>query len=198
VGLHSVHGNGSHRCKPISARRWGLAVKPAYGERLDAIAWGNFSTAYGPAVKVPDQLRRLAGVDRKAALNATHELWCGLCHQHVQVGSAALPALPFLLEVLDTADRDMIVELLDILLGFAIGSNRQRAVDFQQALGRIEIAPEEQWVADLRAALLKEQPRFRRLGASHDEDVADFAARIMAELGEQPDAESGAAPDPAM
>src|SRR5205823_2156421 len=106
-------------------------------------------------VKVPDQLRRLAGPDRKAALDATHDLWCGLCHQHVQVGSAALPALPFLLEVLDGADRDMTVELLDIMLGFALGVNRERVVGFQRSLGR-EAPPEEQWVADLRAALLAE------------------------------------------
>jgi hypothetical protein len=170
-------------------------VTPTFDERLNAIAWGDFHTAYGPAVKVPGQLRRLAGPDRKAALDATHELWCGLCHQHVQVGSAAVPAFPFLLEVLDTADRDMTVELLDILLGFAIGVNRQRAVDFQRSLGRTEVAPEEQWVANLRAALLAELPRFHRLAASPDEDVADFAERIVAELGAGPSAEPGAAPD---
>lgn len=107
----------------LAVRRWRVSVRPTFDERLNAIAWGDYHTAYGPAVGVPEQLRRLAGPDRKAALDATHELWCGLCHQHVQVGSAAVPALSFLLEVLDTADRDMTVELLDILLGFAIGVN---------------------------------------------------------------------------
>jgi hypothetical protein len=85
-------------------------VGQMFDERINLVAWGDFHTAYGPAVKVPDQLRRLAGPDLKAALEASHELWCGLCHQHMQVGSAALPALPFLLEVLDSADRDMAVE----------------------------------------------------------------------------------------
>ncbi len=37
-----------------------------FRERLDAIAWGDFRTAYGPAVNVPGELRRLAGPDRKA------------------------------------------------------------------------------------------------------------------------------------
>ena len=166
-------------------------MRPTFDERLNAIAWADFHTAYGPAVKVPDQLRRLAGPDRKAALDATHDLWCGLCHQHVQVGSAATPALPFLLEVLDAADRDMTVELLDILLGFAIGVNRQRAADFQRSLGRTEVAPEERWVAELRAALLAELPRFRRLAAAADEDVADFAEGIVAELGTGPNAAPG-------
>jgi hypothetical protein len=161
-------------------------VKPTFDQRLSAIAWGDYHTAYGRAVKVPDQLRRLAGRNRKVALDAAHELWCGLCHQHVQVGTAALPALPFLLEVLDAADRDVTVDLLDILLGFCIGVNRQRAVDFQRSLGHTAVAPEESWVTELRAALVAELPRFRRLAASPDEDVADFAERIVAELGARP------------
>jgi hypothetical protein len=135
-------------------------------------------------VKVPDQLRRLAGHDRKAALAATHDLWCGLCHQHVQVGSAALPALPFLLEVFDSADREMAVELLDIFLGLAIGVNRQRFLEFQRSRGRTELAPEEQWTAELRAALVSELPRFEGLPALSDEEIADCAGRIVAELRE--------------
>ena len=154
-----------------------------FEQRLSAIGWGNYYTAYGPAADVPDQLRRLIGTDRNAALKATHDLWCGLCHQHVQIGSAALPALPFLLEVLDAADRDMTVELLDILLGFAIGVNRQRAVDYQRAFGRL-VTHELNWVADLRSGLLAELPRFRQLAVSPDEEVADFARRTLTELGE--------------
>lgn len=151
-------------------------------ERIDRIPWGAYSTAYGAAVKVPDQLRRLAGPDRKAALDASHELWCGLCHQHDQLGSAALPALPFLLEVLDSADRDMAVELLDILLGVAIGVNRRRSAESQGSLGRTEIAPEERWITELRAALVSEHPNFAALAGTPDEEVADFASRIVAEL----------------
>ncbi len=72
---------------------------------------------------------------------------------------------------------------MDILLGFAIGVNRQRAEDFQRAMGRLEIAPEESWVANLRAALFKELPRFRRLAVSVDQEVSGFAGRIVSELG---------------
>jgi hypothetical protein len=167
----------------------------AFGKRLDAIPWGDFGTAYGPAVKVPDQLRRLAGPDEKAALNASHELWCGLCHQHVQVGPAALPALPFLLEVLDSAGGRLSVELLDILLGLAIGTNRQRAIAFQRSLGRETVQPEELWVGALRAALLAELPRFRQLAAAHDEEVAGFAQQIVTELAAASGDEQHAAAD---
>lgn len=158
-------------------------MQRAFSERLDAITWADFGTAYGPAVKMPDQLRRVAASDRKQALDASHELWCGLCHQHVQVGSAALPALPFLLEVLDEADRDLTVEILDILLGFAVGVNRQRAVEFQRSLGRSQFEPEQHWVTDLRADLITEAPRFQQLKSAQDEEIVDFAGRIMLELG---------------
>lgn len=165
---------------------------PMFEQRLNAINWGDFHTAYGPAVEVPGQLRRLAGADREAAMAATHNLWCGLCHQHVQVASAATPALPFLLEVFDGADRDLTIELLDILLGFALGVNRQRVVEFHRSLG-LDAPPEERWSAELRARLLAEIPRFRQLAASPDEDIADFACRTLSELGATADAEPDAA-----
>jgi hypothetical protein len=155
-----------------------------FDERLDLIAWGDFGTAYGPAMMVPDQLRRLAGSDREDALAAGFDLCSGLCHQHVQVGSAALPALPFLLEVLDSADREMAVQLLDILVGFALGVNRRRSVEYQLRLGRTEPRPEKQWITDLRAAMIAELPRFEGLAASSDETIARFAGRILAELRE--------------
>jgi len=92
---------------------------------------------------------------------------------------------------IEAADRNIAVELLDILLGFAIGVNRRRAVDLQRSLGR-EALPEEQWVVDLRAGLLAEVPRFRRLADSRDTEVSDFAGRVLAELGGGTDAEQGA------
>jgi hypothetical protein len=124
----------------------------------------------------------LAGSDRQAALDATHELWCGLCHQHVQVGSAALPALPFLLKVLDQADRQISIELLDILQGLALGVNRRRFEDYQRSIGR-EPPLEESWRTELRAALLAEVPRFQKLAASADEDLAGYVTTILEELG---------------
>jgi len=157
-------------------------MKPEFSQRLEAIPWAEFGTAYGPAVKVPDQLRRLAESDPKAAREASHELWCGLCHQHVQVGSAALPALPFMLEVLDSASRGLTVAILDIVLGFALGVNWQRVVEFQRSRGHTEIQPERAWVTDLRAALLAQLPRFEKLASAPDEEIKDFAQRIVSEL----------------
>lgn len=78
---------------------------PAFEERLRAVVWADYGTAYGPAIKVPDQPGRLAGPNEGAALAASHDLCCGLCHQHAYISSAAVPALPFILEVLGRRKR---------------------------------------------------------------------------------------------
>jgi hypothetical protein len=153
-----------------------------FDERLNAVPWSQYGTAYGPAVKVPGQLKRLASPNHTEAMEASHELWCGLCHQHVQVGCAASPALPFILEVLDTANRDLTVELLDILLGFAIGVSRKRTVEFHRAVGRGDPAADPTWVLNLRSALNRQLPRFASLATSPDAEVANFAACIVREL----------------
>lgn len=148
----------------------GFSVATGLDERLSAVQWADYGTAYGPAVRVPDQLRRLASPDEPTALAASHDLWCGLCHQHAYVSSAAVPALPFLLAVLDRAGDQLTIELLDILLGFA----RCTAPGF-------EPAPPE-WVVELRAGVLAERPRLVRLAAHHNAEVVDFARAILKEL----------------
>ena len=94
-----------------------------WDQRVAKIDWSQYHTAYGVATDVPGQLRRLRSKDEMEAMGASHDLWCGLCHQHVQIGSAALPALPFLLEVFATASDKLRVEIMDILLGLSITSN---------------------------------------------------------------------------
>jgi hypothetical protein len=171
-------------------------VEPAFEERLRAVAWADYGTAYGPAVKVPDQLRRLAGPDEGAALAASHDLWCGLCHQHAYVSSAAVPALPFILEVLERAGDQLTVELLDILLGFAVCTRP----------GSVSAGPWHDptavvWAAELRGGVAAVRPRLESLAAHPREEAADFARAVLEELDAAgdagQDAEPGAAPDPA-
>ena len=90
--------------------------------------------------------------------------------------------MPFLLEVLDTADSDLALELLDILLGFAIGVSRWRTVANRRAIGLADPGPDPQWLLDLRASLNAELPRFRTMSNSPDSDVADSANNIIREL----------------
>ncbi|UJR86857.1 hypothetical protein [Sandaracinus amylolyticus] len=168
-----------------------MSAPPALSERLAAIDWSQFSTAYGRADQphaferrdgspagrwgsIPEQLARLWSDDRRAALEVTHHLWCSLCHQHAYVSSAALPALPFLLEALDGADDAFSVELLDIAAGIAVCARTGSA------------APAGPWLEELRAALLRERARFERLATSAGQDVASFAQRIVADLDAMP------------
>jgi hypothetical protein len=130
---------------------------------------------------MPNQLLRLASPDMATALRASYELWCGLCHQHVQVGTAALPALPFILEVMQAADESLVYEILDIILGFAKGVNRKRYVDFQKALRR-EPQSDPEWVIALRARLTDERDRFRVLGNHSNADIAESANAVLQEL----------------
>jgi hypothetical protein len=145
-------------------------VADTLDRRLGSIPWADFGTAYGPAVQVPDQLRRLAGPDEKAALAASHDLWCGLCHQHAYVSSAALPALPFILEVLDRAGEQLTIEILDILLGFARCTNPGSEPD------------PPAWAGALRALVAAERPRLGRLATHPNAEVADFARAVLQEL----------------
>lgn len=95
-----------------------------FDERMKAVDWSQYETAYGSAERnsVATKLSRLASHDHEDAMTAAHELWCGLCHQYAYISSAALPALPFILEVLDYANDELTLEILDILRGFAVCS----------------------------------------------------------------------------
>ena len=98
------------------------------------------------------------------------------------VGSAALPALPFLLAVMDWANDLLVVEILDILLGFAICTNPIRIAEFYAHPLVKKPVPNLPWIANLREALRAELPRFRALECARDEDVASFAKQILTEL----------------
>jgi hypothetical protein len=140
-------------------------------ERLDSIDWARYDTAYGPAIKVPGQLLRLASGGEEA-MTASHDLWCGLCHGHAYVSSAALPALPFILDVLSRTDEALTVEILDILLGFATCT-------------RPEADPEAPpWVGELRRCVGELLPRLRELAGHPHEDISGLAQLIIEDLSE--------------
>ena len=136
--------------------------------RVEAVDWDNLQTAYGPASNVPSLLIALGSSDQERALHASHLLWCSLCHQHAYVSSAALPALPFILEVLDSASEKLSIEILDILLGFA------RCTVYHDGF--------EAWESQLREDLLEERQCFERLAKHSNSEIADFATTILEEL----------------
>jgi hypothetical protein len=162
-------------------------MKPGFRERLAAIPWTEYRTAYGDAAgehwfetasgqrterwgSVPEQLIALASSDVPTAMAASHHLWCCLCHQHAYVSSAALPALPFLLEIIEDASDEVAVEILDIVAGFATCSNG-------------DASRQEGWVRELRTRLVAEQDRFAQLANHAHSGIADWSGRVLEELG---------------
>ncbi|WP_143707366.1 hypothetical protein [Uliginosibacterium sp. TH139] len=141
----------------------------ALSQKLNEIPWDALSTAYGNAADIPLEIERLFSHDSSIAKEASHKLWCGLCHQHAFVSSAALPALPFLLMALNQASDGLRIDILDILAGFAKCSKHQLS---------------ENWVLKLREELVNEMQLFERLSKSENSDVAEFSIWVCEELSD--------------
>jgi hypothetical protein len=142
----------------------------AIQRQIDLVNWSDYETAYGPAVEVPRQLRRLFSGDSADSRLACHELWCALCHQHVP-SSAALPALPVLLHALNMPDTRLIAGILDMLYGFSAHT----------AATPIEQLPP--WQRDLRLRLFAEAPTLLALRSHSSKHVSGWADMICDELG---------------
>jgi len=145
-------------------------MSDAIQRQIDLINWSDYETAYGPAVDMPRQLRRLLSGNSADSQLACHELWCALCHQHVP-SSAALPALPVLLHALNISDAALVAGILDMIYGF---SAYTAATPMDQLPG---------WQRELRLRLLAEAQRLLALRRHSSRDVAEWAAMICDELG---------------
>ena len=149
---------------------------------IDEIDWSQYETAYGNAAQdiphfqvgktpsVPRSLGELFSGNWNKAMQATSDLWAGLCHQHAYISSAALPAYDFLMIALRELDDELKVELLDIFLGFAVCTGRSAETD---------------WEKQLRDKLTSHLPVFAGLVSSGNEDIAYFAERIMEEITDE-------------
>ena len=128
---------------------------------LSAVNWADFTTAYEAPDTVPLDLRLLLFGNEKQALEAAHRLWCGLCHQHAYLSSAAEPALPFLLAGLRESNDRIRVEILDILVGFVLCQE-----------------PSVPFTRRLLEGVLESRPFIEGLRQSDQREVADFAEWI--------------------
>lgn len=148
---------------------------------VSAVDWSNYETAYGNAAedipytvpaggsrsympKVEQSLAGLFSDDKKTALQASHDLWCGLCHQHAFLSSSALPAFDILLYALQNLSDDIKVELLDIFYGFAACTAR----------GGLNA-----WEEQLRYKLIAHRQLFQAFTGHPNEDIAAFAGLIV-------------------
>ena len=138
----------------------------------DETRWEDFQTAYDSASAVPALLAELQSGDHDTAMKAAHELWCSLCHQHAFISNASLPACPAIINALASASDELAVEILDILLGFAICSGP----DFSDRHGH------QEWKNELRTLMRTDLPRFQMLAASGNKEIAEFASLIIQNL----------------
>lgn len=154
-------------------------------DEITKINWHEFDTAYGNAAedipyyvatedgrgytpKVASSLLNLFSDHKETALQASHDLWCGLCHQHAFVSSAALPAYDILFYGLQELNDALKIEILDIFMGFAICTS--------------ETSPVNTWQGQLRGKLKRDTAFFQTLTAHVNEDIACFSRSIVAEL----------------
>lgn len=152
---------------------------------IDSIDWSEYETAYGNAdqdiphytnsgnkhnytPKVSQSLLDLFSEDKETAMQATHDLWCGLCHQHAFVSSASLPAYDILFYALQCLDDDMKVELLDIFCGFAVCISKENSPG--------------SWQGQLRSKLERDKAYFQTLTGHSNEDISGFSESIVEEL----------------
>ena len=96
---------------------------------------------------------------REAALKLDN----ALCHQHIMVADAALPAYDILLYFLKTTDSALLTEdLLDILRGFAAGTSK--------------IQSGAAWAVSLRKKLMQDKSIFASYFSMEEEEEAFIAA----------------------
>lgn len=82
--------------------------------RLREIPWDKYPCHPGTAKKAPKMLENLASRKGPRAMKASHELWAALCAGGL--APAAVPVIPFLVEIMGISSADLKPEILDIIL----------------------------------------------------------------------------------
>lgn len=147
-------------------------------DKIDKVNWANFQTAYGNAEKtIPFYLKNLFCSDEKIAMDASHQLWCSLCHQHVFISDAAVPSYEILKIALSELNDELKIEILDIFTGFAYCSRPD--YDYIIDIGM------DKWKWELRQKMLEDIELYKDLSKNTNEDIAAFAIRICENLVNQ-------------
>ncbi|MGW0533381.1 WD40 repeat domain-containing protein [Streptomyces sp. NPDC003032] len=72
--------------------------------RLDGVDWASLWTARGPGRMIPDLIGKVASDDKKTAMDAVHDLYRLLVSKEAS-STAAVPAIPFLVELMTDPDN---------------------------------------------------------------------------------------------
>jgi hypothetical protein len=137
---------------------------------IDKIDWSQFGTAYGNARDtIPYYLKNIFCPDKRIALNATHQLWCSICHQGVNMTYAALPAYEILKKALLELNNDIKVEILDIFVAFALCTSKEYNTVPNELFG---------WEREVQKKLLRDRSVFYAFGISDNEELSSMAKII--------------------
>jgi hypothetical protein len=167
---------------------------------LDGVDWGRLSHAYGRALDVPIDLRRLASSDADVHANALWQLGGSIYHQG-DIFDATAAAVPFLIALASSAALPNRVEILEFLTEVAVSATAsspeliragwaKRQAEWPAiAFGRppAEIA-EAQIAADLavKSALKEANDILRRLVDDADSAVGAAAQAVMQAMERRP------------
>lgn len=138
-------------------------------QQIKSIKWKKYKTAYGVAKDVPKDLIDLFSPNLDIACHALFNLETKLCHQHVFVSSAAVPAFPFILEALDS-NNELTVDILELLLGFARCTCPKRKLE------------NEDWVNEIWANVANEKSRFEKYMKSDVKDIREYAELLLTHI----------------
>jgi hypothetical protein len=142
-------------------------------DEIRQIDWEKYETAYGNAEKtIPKYLINLFSSNSKKSMQASHDLWCSLCHQHAYLSSAALPAYKFLRKKLAEGPEELQVEVLDIFFGYAVLSHQYINEDRK----------DEEFIRQIYQHLLTDKELFQTFTSSSNEDIQIFANYILEKL----------------
>ncbi|MGN1404434.1 MAG: hypothetical protein ACI4XB_08960 [Ruminococcus sp.] len=118
-------------------------------------------------------LKRLFSEQEKEAREAALNLDASLCHQHIMVADASLPAYDILVYCLRTTDSAMLIEdLLDLFYGFAICTSK--------------IQEGAEWTFSLREKMLQDKALYASYLSEKDDYTAIYAKEICALLQTPP------------
>jgi hypothetical protein len=134
-----------------------------YKANLKRINWAQYTTAYGSADKIPKILLDLISKDERKAINASNCLESYLCHQHVQIHDAAIPALPFLFEALSQCSNAVAYEIVFTIWGFAKATQD----DFW--------IKKPEWIIEIETGLQENIKLIQSFEQNSDVDIAEYA-----------------------
>lgn len=87
--------------------------------RLREEQWENYEVSEGSAKRLDKVLQDLASRKRARAMKASHDVWRLLCRNGTH--SAALIALPYLVEIIEISSPDVQIEIADCIKSCVTG-----------------------------------------------------------------------------